>query len=125
MTLLRDIQNSAIDSNSNLSDLLRKCKVLAARLQNDKLSNWVDAELNGYESQEDLPAYRIISCHALGHLGGPFGAEMRNITIPASCLPEKMKSWAESVRLIQPISTLEELRLSKNHKTMILQLVSI
>lgn len=35
MTLFRDIQNSAIDPNVKLSDLLRKCKVLAARLKND------------------------------------------------------------------------------------------
>lgn len=89
MTLLRDIQNSAIDSDGKLSDLLRKCKVLAARLQNEELSQWVDAELNGYPSQENLPAYRIIGCNAKGNLGGPFGAEMQNITIPVACLPEK------------------------------------
>jgi hypothetical protein len=109
MTLLRDIQNSAIDSNVRLSDLLRKCKVLATRLKNEELNKWVDAELNGYQSQDDLPPYRIIRCIAKGHFGGPFGAEMRNITIPASCLPEKKRAWAQSVHLIQPISSLEEL----------------
>lgn len=109
MTLLRDIQNSAINSDVRLSDLLRKCKVLAARLQNDELNDWIDAELNGYQSKDDLPPYRIVGCTAKGHLGGPFGAEMRNITIPTSCLPEKVRDWAECVYLVQPISSLEEL----------------
>lgn len=109
MTLLRDIQNSAINSDVRLSDLLRKCKVLAARLQNVELNAWVDSELNGYQSKDDLPLYRIIGCTAKGNLGGPFGAEMRNITIPASCLAEKVRNWAKCVYLVQPISSLEEL----------------
>ncbi len=109
MTLLRDIQSSAIDSNSSLSDLLRKCKVLAARLQNDELNKWVDAELDGYPQKDDLPPYRIVDCNAKGHLGGPFGAEMRNITIPSFCLPEKSRDWAKCVELTQPISSLEDL----------------
>lgn len=109
MTLLRDITNSAINSESKLSDLLRKCKVLAARLQNDKLNQWVDAELNGYSSEETLPAYRILGCNAKGHLAGPFGAEMSNITIPAACLPEEWRDLAETCYLIQPVSSLEDL----------------
>ena len=109
MTLLRDIQNYAIDSSSSLSNLLRKCKVLAARLQNDELRKWVDSELDGYQTKDDLPKYRTIDCIAKGHLGGPFGAEMRNITIPSYCLPEKSRDWARCVYLTQPISSLEEL----------------
>lgn len=109
MTLLRDIQNSAINSDVRLSDLLRKCKGLATRLQNVEFNVWIDSELNGYQSKNDLPPYRITGCTAKGNLGGPFGAEMRNITIPASCLPEKVRNWAECVYLVQPISSLEEL----------------
>ena len=109
MTLLRDIQNSAIDSGSSLSNLLRKCKVLAARLQNEELKKWVDSELDGYPTKDDLPTYRIVDCIAKGHLGGPFGAEMRNITIPSYCLPEKSRDWARCAYFMQPISSLEEL----------------
>jgi hypothetical protein len=109
MTLLRDIQNSAIDSNAKLSDLLRKCKVLAARLKNEEFKKWVDAELNGYSSIDDLPNYRVVDASARGHLAGPFQAEMRNITIPASCLPEKLRDWAKRSYLIEPISSLEDL----------------
>ncbi|WP_419657661.1 hypothetical protein Dvar_68100 [Desulfosarcina variabilis str. Montpellier] len=109
MTLLRDIQNSAIDSKNSLSDLLRKCKILAARLHHAELDQWVENELNGYPSHDTLPKYRMIECSAIGNLGGPFGAEMRNITIPVSCLPEKARDWARRVLLVQPISSLEQL----------------
>ena len=109
MTLLRDIQEAAIESNNSLSDLLRKCKVLAARLQNEELRKWVDAELDGYPTKDNLPSYRFIECIAKGHLGGPFGAELRNITIPSFSLPENSRDWAKCVYLTQPISSLEDL----------------
>lgn len=109
MTLIRDIQNYAIDPNIKLSDLLRKCKVLAARLKNEDFKNWVDAELNGYPSKDDLPSYRIVDVNAHGHLSGPFQAEMRNISIPASCLPKKLRDWAKRSYISQPISSLEDM----------------
>ena len=49
MSLLREIQEAAIDGSIDLPTLLRKCKVLAARLGNDDFTDWVDAELNGYK----------------------------------------------------------------------------
>lgn len=109
MTLLRDIQNSAIDSENKLSDLLRNCKVLANRLQHNELIQWVEFELNGYPSQDDLPTYRVVNCQAKGHFGGAFGAELKNMPIPAGCLPEKCQDWAKACHLIQPVSALEEL----------------
>ena len=48
MTLLEDIQNSAVDSKSDLAALLRKCKLLAARLGSRPLEDWLLWESNGY-----------------------------------------------------------------------------
>ena len=52
MTLLREIQADAVDTNVDISVLLRKCKVLAARLGNKEFNLWVERELNGYTSRE-------------------------------------------------------------------------
>ena len=41
MSLLRDIQAVAIDSTVPLTTLLRKCKVLVARLGNAEFKQWV------------------------------------------------------------------------------------
>lgn len=109
MTLIQSILNSALKDNVKLSDLLRKCKILAARLKNDDFKNWIDSELNGYPSQNNLPSYRIIDVNAYGHLSGPFGAEMRNISIPSSCLPGKMRDWAKKTYISQSIAVLEDM----------------
>lgn len=109
MALIQNILNSALNDNVKLPDLLRKCKILATRLKNDDFKNWIDSELNGYPSQNNLPSYRIIDVNAYGHLSGPFGAEMRNITIPSSCLPEKMRDWARKTYISQSISVLEDM----------------
>jgi hypothetical protein len=55
MSLLQDIQDAAVDAAVPISTLLRKCAVLAARLDNDELRAWVAKELNRYEKAEDVP----------------------------------------------------------------------
>lgn len=60
MSLLRDIQDAAIDEQSQVATLLRKCKVLATRLGSQEFSRWIDNELNGYANLDELPAYRVL-----------------------------------------------------------------
>ena len=60
VSLLREIQVGAADGSVPLSDLLRKTKILAARLNNARLADWVENELNGYAASDDLPPYRRV-----------------------------------------------------------------
>jgi hypothetical protein len=53
MSLLRDIQNAAITTNTEISVLLRMCRVLAARLGNEQFKCWVESELEGYKSNDE------------------------------------------------------------------------
>lgn len=91
MSLLREIQSDAVDSTVELPTLLRKCKVLAARLKNENFNNWVDNELNGYAPDADLPQYRILNVHSLGNFVGAFGRQLQNAPIPPSCLPKELR----------------------------------
>ncbi len=109
MTLLRSIQDAAIDANTPLPDLLRKCKVLAARLNNDDFKKWVENELNGYSAVEDLPDYRIIAVNSKGHFSGPFGSGLRNADIPLGCLPEEFREVMGRSLLMGPVASLEAL----------------
>ncbi len=109
MSLLREIQNSAIDSKTELSTLLRKCKVLAARLGNPDFKEWVEKELSGYTNQANLPEYRVISVNSKGHFSGPFQSGIRNADIPMMCIPEEFREMLSNVYLTQPIATLEAL----------------
>jgi hypothetical protein len=91
MSLLRQIQDAAIDSTVDIPSLLRKCKVLAARLGNDDFKRWLDNELSGYSSKDELPEYRVLNVNSKGHFSGAFGSGLRNADIPLMCVPEQLK----------------------------------
>jgi hypothetical protein len=61
MSLLRDIQNDLASAGGDVTTVLRKCKILAARLGSDELAQWVECELNGYPESQPTPEYRRLS----------------------------------------------------------------
>lgn len=114
MSLLRDIQNAALDSKVHLPDLLRKCKVLAARLGNEDFKGWVDSELSGYSERESLPGYRSFRVESQGHFSGFAGSGLRNTPIPLSCLPAEFRDMLFTYHSREPVSALADL-LSKGN----------
>lgn len=106
MSLLHEIRDDALDSKVNIADLLRKCKVLAFRLGNDEFKKWVDQELNGYSSKEDLPQYRILNVQSFGDFAGPFQSGLRNAPIAPSCIAEEYRDIVDTAFLTEPISSL-------------------
>ncbi len=66
MSLLREIQNELVSAKGDITNILRKCKILAARLGSEELARWVDWELNGYPSSQVTPGYRRLGarCYA-------------------------------------------------------------
>jgi hypothetical protein len=105
MTLLRDIQSAATDSKVEISTVLRKAKILAAKLQNPEFESWVDRELNGYEDCSNLPLYRKIRVVVRGTLSDGYRL-WNNAPIMTSFLPEKWSDWGEINYLKQPISAI-------------------
>ena len=61
MSLLRDIQADLARESGDVTTVLRKCKILAARLGSIEFANWVDWELDGYPSSQEIPAYRRLT----------------------------------------------------------------
>jgi AbiTii-like protein len=49
-----------------LSSTLRKARVLASQLNSDELANWASRELDGYQSVDELPDYRVIRTGCVG-----------------------------------------------------------
>jgi hypothetical protein len=52
--LLEDVQ----DKNTSLSNLLRRAKLLANRMEETEFLEWIDLELEGYRTKEECPKYR-------------------------------------------------------------------
>lgn len=110
MTILEDIQNSAVDAKSDLATLLRKCKLLAARLGSQPLEDWVIWESNGYPDHVPVPEYRIWSLEVFGHFAGPFGSGIRNAPIPIAALKfisKEVKQYYERYECRQSVASIE------------------
>jgi hypothetical protein len=106
MTLLQEIIQSAVNgSNADVSNLLRKCKILAVKLGNEEFKRWVDNELTGYKNREDLPQYRILTVGSYGYFAGFFGSGVNNMPISPSCLPAEVREFITHSYLIDPISS--------------------
>jgi hypothetical protein len=60
LPLILQIQQAALDSNSSVTDVLRKAKVACTKLDLTEFGSWVDLELNGYidNPADELPNYR-------------------------------------------------------------------
>jgi hypothetical protein len=61
MSLLRDIQNDLASPSGDVTAVLRKCKILAARLGSRELADWVSWELGGYPDPQPTPEYRRLA----------------------------------------------------------------
>lgn len=62
-SIVLELQNEALNPNSSVADILRKAKVVAAKLDQDDAIKWIDLELHGYKrcKLSDLPEYRLLT----------------------------------------------------------------
>jgi hypothetical protein len=104
MKLLDEIIDLAVDNNSPLPTLLRKCLLLAHTLKNPRLQTWAEKELDGYDQVDELPDYRRIQAIARGVFFGPFNAQITNRPLPSMFLKPEHRRFAKEVLLAQPIA---------------------
>src|SRR5437763_12373438 len=91
MTLLSELVDGA-SGTAPVASLLRKVKVLAARLGVDQLDEWVEHELMGYPDDAALPSYRgPFRTEVLGHFSGPLGSGYQNAPIAPICFPQEFR----------------------------------
>lgn len=112
MTLLRQIQDAALDSTTSLPDLLRRCKVLAARLKHQDFAEWVDRELQGYPDAKKIPTYRRIHVQSMGHFRGAFGLGVDNAPLPPKVFPKELRKLISEQPLTASVMALEKLAAS-------------
>lgn len=107
-SLLRDIQTAATSSSTPLSDLLRKCLILAKRLQHEPLARWVGQELNGYTSVEDLPSYRERWTEVRGTFLN-LARQVSNVGIPSLSVDEADSDPLFHLRFMDGVAAYEAL----------------
>ena len=96
MSLLREIQASILESDSDIGPVLLKLRFLASRLGSTQLEEWVKHESEGYPAEVDVPEYRQLDVTYHGTWSGPFGSGVKNAPIPPH-LVEKLagKQWTK------------------------------
>jgi len=109
LKLINDIINELIDTEKSISSPLLKTKVLASRLQNEVLLNWVSNELKGYDTAGDLPDYRkysgiITGTYINGHM------QYNDQPVPTVGLKRELEKMLRSINFYQSISSLETLK---------------
>jgi AbiTii len=109
LQLITDIINLAVTNKSPVCEVLRKCLVLAYELDNSKLKDWIDKELDGYDLSDELPDYRKIRIVSKGFFIGPMGSTIRDQPLAAHVLDRKHRHWVEVAELRQPIASYDEL----------------
>ena len=60
-SLVLELQRDAMDHTVPVSTLLRKCLVIATKLNLEEFRKWVEDELNGYYGNQAIPPYRFIN----------------------------------------------------------------
>ncbi|CAN5671070.1 hypothetical protein BH24CHL1_BH24CHL1_01320 [soil metagenome] len=104
--LYRQIRAQVLDSSSTLSDALRAAIVLADALNYAPLMNWARLELEGYQTDDDLPHYRIFETHVRGNFA--IGAmRIENAFVPNSNLPAEWHDELTHVYLRESTANLE------------------
>lgn len=108
MTLITEIQHAAADPSIDVATLLRKCKILASRLQLQRLDDWLLWESNGYPETAPLPEYRIWNLSFKGHFAGPYGAARNFFPIPHACIPQDVLNEISTFKCRQSIGGIED-----------------
>ena len=108
-SLVLELQREAMNTNSSVSDLLRKALVVASKLQIEDIKNWIDEELAGYKGEgETIPQYR--------HLRGELKATHPHYNeIPFMVQDPKLAEKLSARPNGQPIRELEHLAEDTDH----------
>lgn len=117
MTLIRQIQDAAVSNDVPITELLRRCKILAARLGSTEFGAWVDNELNGYDDSNALPDYRRGEVESYGTLVGFGGRGAKNVPIPPSTVAPEYREKVRKTFMTMPISHYEDLVANKGSGT--------
>ena len=108
-SLLQQIEEEAVDSKSDMAALLRKCLVLASRLQNNTLKKWAWCELNGYTNMKELPNYRKFQVQSIGDFCGYGGSSLTNAPIPLLNVPEEFREDVSRCWFLESVAELQAL----------------
>jgi hypothetical protein len=92
---------SLSDSRPNLENALIKTKILLHRFGEKTLGEWINKELHGYTSDDQVPAYMIIRSEVKMTISDGFPRPWNNVPAPMSHLTDEIQSSLERTELLR------------------------
>lgn len=107
--LLTQIQSGALDSKSDVADLLRKCVALGGETGSARLRVWATRELKGFGPGDELPIYRLTGSFL--YLDGvTVRGRITGQQMPINMIPAAAREWSKrDIEIRQPIAELVDL----------------
>lgn len=107
MQLIDEIIDLLSSSKPSLDNALFKAQVLAHKLGEIELKQWVDSELKGYPDTLNLPPYRVLNVTVMGNFSN--GAyRYSEQPLPIMKLDKRLRKKLEVTHLTQSIAVIEQ-----------------
>lgn len=113
MDLLKKIQEEVVESGIALAPILLKLRLLASRLENAELENWVRYETEGYPEGIPVPEYRKVPVHYVGTWSGPGWIRFTAPIPPVTVEKYAGKGWTKR-ETRQSIAVIDDMLLNSN-----------
>lgn len=107
MRLVTEIIELLSSDKPNLQNALFKAQVLAHKLGEAELRQWVDWELKGYHPQAELPTYRVLHVTVVGNVSNG-GYRYTDQPLPLYHLSDELRDRLQVIRLFQSIAAIEQ-----------------
>ena len=104
--MIKDLIKDLVYEEIDLIQGLTRAKLIAYKLNNGRLKDWISQEINGYSNKGDeLPDYRKVPCEIFAKIFVPFGGE-RTIPMDVSNMEKDMEVNMHEMNITQSIATL-------------------
>lgn len=107
MHLLTEIIELLSSNSPSLEDALFKAQVLAHRLGEQEMKQWVGNELKGYPDRDSLPAYRVLPVTLMADLSNGV-ARYSDQPLPMMGVERKLRDKLETRRISESIAVIVE-----------------
>ena len=107
MHLVNEIIDILSSSDPSLENALSKAQVLAHRLGEAEMKNWVANELRGYADRDDLPPYRVLPVTVMANLSNGV-MRYTDQPLPLRMADERVRNRLENRRLTESIAVIEQ-----------------
>lgn len=102
--ILKELVNEEISLNIALKRLI----VLAADMNDNDLKEWAEKEINGYNTDDEVPEYRKICSHSFYYNGFTSNLQVTNVPLDIRYLNEDTLKMIEYHELREPLLSLEK-----------------